>query len=153
MNYKKQIKKLLVLLFTAIITVSASGFFITYHECHECGTSDFYFLKKTDFYCAKHNKELQNQDLCCSPKSEINHNDCQDCCKNTKSYFTIPFYPIQQTFLLIPFEIFQAKALISLENLFSEFNTELLQKTVNPPPLLLSNVNFTDLSQQRIFYH
>ncbi|MDY0215533.1 MAG: hypothetical protein RBS19_01140 [Bacteroidales bacterium] len=148
-------KKTILIMLTAVILAAGSGFFVSYHHCSDCGSSDIAFFKAADCSCedhvAHHNSNIDN---CCTDSCEDENNKCSHHCLISGTLFSIPFFPIQK--LQIP-------KIVDFTNFVFSQNLEIINRIDNTkkiilaifdrPPIILQSIEFICFTQKRVFYH
>lgn len=121
------LKKISVLLFSALVLITTGGFKIYSHHCDCCHITEF-SLTKIDVCCTSHEMPADcdanktEMQACCNGKMHIaekKHSCAADhCCKIESRYFKLKsFFEIKKHFELKGFQVF--------ENLIQIFHTEI----------------------------
>ena len=150
----KKLKKILLLVITAFVLFAGSGFFVSYHHCPDCGSSDIAFFKLADCSCeAHHSHQIQNDDNCCSTACHHTNSQCAHHCITIGKLFSMPFFPLQKTDIPPIADLITLFAFHSLYiHSHTETEMEITPSISDPPPLIIKTIDFICFSQQRVFY-
>lgn len=151
----EKFKKIILLTLTVVVLAAGSGFFISYHHCTDCGSSDIAFFQLADCSCEDHvAHQNSNIDNCCTNSCEDDNGNCTHHCLTSGTLISIPFFPIPRIQIPKIADFTNLLFIRDSENInHIDYGINIIQSIFDRPPIILQSIDFICFTQKRVFYH